>query len=95
MGLDANGQRSIGILELVRTTDVTGVSGTGVVAYGVEFPDGRVVLRWCTGIDSTVLYDSITDVVHIHGHNGATELITRTVVLLSDHGGNSLAWEPA
>lgn len=31
---------------LVRHRDVTGVSGTGVVAYGVEFPDGAAAVRW-------------------------------------------------
>lgn len=30
---------------LVRHDDVTGVSGTGVVADGVRFPDGVVALR--------------------------------------------------
>lgn len=31
--------------ELVRDVDVTGISGTGVVAEGVEFSDGTVALR--------------------------------------------------
>jgi hypothetical protein len=87
-------QRSMGILELVRQEDVTGVSGTGVVAYGAEFPDGRIVMRWCTGVDSTVIYDSEADLIAIHGHDGRTVLRKRTVVVLSDAAGNPLAWEP-
>lgn len=57
---------------LVRTQDLTGVSGTGRVAGGVIFPDGTVAMRWNTGVASTAIYDSITDVETIHGHNGAT-----------------------
>jgi hypothetical protein len=33
---------------LIRHVDYTGVSGIGVVAYGVTFADGQVVLRWCS-----------------------------------------------
>ncbi|WNI17564.1 hypothetical protein [Actinacidiphila sp. ITFR-21] len=57
---------------LDRAEDVTGISGTGTVAGGVIFPDGTVAMRWNTHIASTAVYDSINDVVEIHGHNGAT-----------------------
>jgi len=61
---------------LRRNTDVTGVSGTGVVAEGVVFTDGRVALRWTVGEHrSTVLWDSIDSVRVIHGHDGATEIV--------------------
>ena len=61
---------------LVRDEDVTGVSGTGTVAEGVEFSDGRVALRWIVGEHrSTVIWDSIESVTEIHGHNGATRLV--------------------
>ena len=58
--------------QLVRAHDLTGVSGTGVVAEGVEFHDGTIAMRWRTNVRSTVLYDSIHDVVTIHGHEGRT-----------------------
>lgn len=61
--------------ELHREHDVSGVSGTGVVAEGVEFTDGTVVLRWLSGRRSTVVWDSIEDVRVIHGHDGATEVV--------------------
>ncbi|MHA0043495.1 hypothetical protein [Deinococcus sp. PEB2-63] len=57
---------------LVRTEDVSGSSGTGAVAEGVEFHDGTVAMRWRTDIRSTALYDSIQHVVTIHGHEGRT-----------------------
>lgn len=60
---------------LIRDEDETGISGTGVVAEGVEFSDGRVVLRWQThgnSHHSTVVWDDIESVVAIHGHGGRT-----------------------
>ena len=59
----------------VRTVDVSGISGTGVVAYGAQFPDGTVVLRWNTDISSTAFYDSIEDLIAIHGHGGNTTVV--------------------
>jgi hypothetical protein len=55
-----------------RSEDETGISGTGTVAGGVQFPDGTVVMRWVTASASTGVYDSIEDVVTIHGHGGKT-----------------------
>ncbi len=63
------------LFALERTVDVSGVSGTGTVAYGVLFPDGRVATRWNAGPDGvaqTCAWDSIHDVEAIHGHGGAT-----------------------
>jgi hypothetical protein len=59
---------------LVREIDVTGVSGVGVVAYGVRFPDGAVATRWNAEIAQTCVWANVGDVVSIHGHNGATRL---------------------
>ena len=61
--------------ELHREHDVSGISGTGTVAEGVEFSDGSCVIRWRTGRASTVIWSSIDDVVAIHGHGGATRLV--------------------
>ena len=66
--------------ELVRRVDVTGISGTGVVAEGVEFTDGTVVLRWLpsgrTRPDAprptTVIHDDISSVTALHSHDGKT-----------------------
>jgi hypothetical protein len=60
------------IFFLYRQTDVTGVSGTGIVAEGVQFSDGTCAMRWRTEISSTAVYASLEDLVKIHGHDGAT-----------------------
>lgn len=57
---------------LVRKTDVSGVSGTGIVAEGVVFQDGTCAMRWLTATPSTAIYASIEDLEKIHGHDGAT-----------------------
>jgi len=59
---------------LVRCEDETGVSGAGHVADGVQFSDGACAMRWRTDTTSTAVYDSIEDVVRIHGHNGKTQV---------------------
>jgi hypothetical protein len=57
---------------LRRITDISGVSGTGLVAEGVEFSDGTVAMRWLTRVRSTCLFASMDDVQKIHSHAGAT-----------------------
>jgi hypothetical protein len=60
---------------LVRDQDVSGFSGTGVVAEGVEFGDGRVAMRWTTnGVHSLVLHASLDELLKVHGHNGASRI---------------------
>lgn len=61
---------------LVRHHDVSGVSGIGVVAHGVEWPDGSVSMRWFVpGIPSSFAnWDSIEAVEQVHGHHGRTEV---------------------
>lgn len=60
---------------LQRNEDVSGVSGTGVVAEGIQFTDGVCVIRWKTvPIASTAVYDSVDDLIGIHGHEGATQI---------------------
>lgn len=60
---------------LVRSEDPSGVSGVGVVAGGVEFPDGRVALRWFGAHPSTVAWDSMADAMATHGHGGKTKAV--------------------
>lgn len=63
------------LFELRRIVDATGVSGTGTVAQGVIFDNGKVALTWLTKHTSCAIYDAIADVVAIHGHNGATKVV--------------------
>jgi len=71
--------------ELVRTEDESGVSGTGVVAVGVAYPDGAVHMQWRNGRNDALDTDSngcafkpapdgVEATVEIHGHGGQTEL---------------------
>lgn len=59
---------------LDRISDTSGVSGVGLVAEGVVFGDNTAVLRWNTELTSTAIYDSVSDLIAIHGHNGLTQL---------------------
>lgn len=60
---------------LHRRYDVTGVSGTGIVAYGTQYPTGRTTLAWCcSDVQSVAVYDDIDHVTAIHGHGGLTEI---------------------
>lgn len=59
---------------LMRHEDVSGVSGTGPVAEGVQFTDGAVALRWYGDYPTTTVWDGIDSVIAIHGHSGATEV---------------------
>jgi hypothetical protein len=57
---------------LMRRQDVSGVSGTGLVADGVQWPDGAVSIRWRGEHHSTAAWDSVDDAMAVHGHDGAT-----------------------
>lgn len=59
---------------LVRHEDETGVSGTGVIAEGVLFISGMAALAWRTTVSSIGIYQSLDDLMAIHGHNGKTKL---------------------
>jgi hypothetical protein len=63
------------LFELHRLEDETGVSGTGIVAQGVIFDNGKVSLTWLTSVSLVAVYDSIEDVVKIHGHEGKTRVV--------------------
>lgn len=68
---------------IIRDQDVTGVSGTGLVAEGCQFSDGTCVVRWRPvapekarkGLaPTTVVHADIASVETLHGHNGATRV---------------------
>lgn len=60
---------------LQRVEDESGVSGTGVVARGMVFPSGKVVLEWQTFHTSICIYQNLQDVEAIHGHGGKTLVV--------------------
>jgi hypothetical protein len=59
---------------LIRTEDVSGVSGTGAVAEGVAFSSGKVALSWLSDLPTVTVYDAIGDLERIHGHEGRTRI---------------------
>lgn len=57
--------------------DVSGISGTGVVAEGVEFSSGVVALTWLSDWPTSVVFHDrgMASVEAIHGHSGATRIV--------------------
>jgi hypothetical protein len=68
-------KRNIRRFILHRMIDLSGVSGIGHVAEGVVFTGGKAVMRWTTEMTSTALFESMDDLLAIHGHNGSTQVI--------------------
>jgi len=62
---------------LERVEDVTGISGTGTIAEGIEFSDGTVGLRWLTEWPTSVVFHDrgMEAVEKVHGHNGKTRIV--------------------
>jgi hypothetical protein len=59
---------------LIREVDESGVSGTGLVAEGIEFSNGKCALSWRTRVQSIAIYDNIKELESIHGHDGNTSI---------------------
>lgn len=62
---------------LQRDEDISGISGTGVVAEGVVFEDGTAVLRWRGKWPTSVVFHErgLEAVREVHGHGGATKIV--------------------
>jgi hypothetical protein len=66
------------LFALYRTADVNGQSGTGVAAWGVEWPDGRAVTWWAAskvGVHQVEWWSHLGEITRVHGHAGRTRLI--------------------
>lgn len=64
---------------LRRHEDVSGNSGCGRVAQVAQFDDGTAVLHWnqgaaSSGVASTEVFTSISDLLRVHGHDGRSVL---------------------
>jgi hypothetical protein len=59
---------------LIRAEDLTGVSGTGEVAEGTVFSSGLAVIRWLREPYAMGVYQTLDDVISVHGHEGRTQL---------------------
>ena len=71
--------------QLVRNEDYSGVSGTGVVATGIAYPNGAVHMMWFNqendsleieenGFSFKPAPSGVDATVSIHGHEGRTEI---------------------
>lgn len=75
------------LYHLCRKEDISGTSGTGHVAEVSEFDDGTVVVRWmrdrnAAHIASTTVFNSLEDLLKVHGHEGRTDV---ELVVDTDH----------
>lgn len=59
---------------LDRSEDATGTSGTGLVAEGVEFSNGQVVIHWISQLESVNVYANAKVLTALHGHGGRTTI---------------------
>jgi len=64
------------VFRLFRVEDETGLSGTGEVAEGVVFSNGKVVVAWGgnLSVPSVAVFDNIEQVKRVHGHGGKTRI---------------------
>jgi len=60
---------------LMRKEDVHGKSGTGLVAEGIEFSDGAVVIKWLSQYWGVNVFLNIHEVKHLHGHEGKSRVV--------------------
>lgn len=63
------------LFQLNRREDPSGVSGTGIVAEGVEFHDGQVALSFFGQHHAVEILPNIRTVAAIHGHGGKTTIV--------------------
>lgn len=57
---------------LNRKVDISGKSGTGIVAIGVILPSGKCVLEWLGSEITETIFESVEQIERIHGHGGLT-----------------------
>lgn len=57
---------------LRRHEDVSGNSGTGIVAEGCEYSSGMVAITWLSALPVYAWYHSMRVIETLHGHDGRT-----------------------
>ena len=60
---------------LDRDTDITGISGTGVIAHGVEWEEGGQAGLYWLGTKTTRQYPDILSVQAIHCYNDNAKVV--------------------
>ncbi len=59
---------------LDRAFDGTGTSGTGIVAEGIQFSNGQVVIHWLSQLEAINVYANAVVLEQLHGHGGNTTI---------------------
>lgn len=62
------------VFALLRAYDVSGMSGTGVVAMGVQLPSGACVIEWLGPPHGINIYRDLAGLA-VHEHGGATTIV--------------------
>ena len=73
MPTDSATSSSLRRFRINRLIDETGVSGTGIVAEGVLWPNGWVEMFWLNSQGKS-LFPDVSAMMKIHGHDGKTVL---------------------
>jgi hypothetical protein len=60
---------------LYRHEDQSGVSGTGYVAEGVEWTDGRVDIKFRSAHKTDHSFPNMKELLNLHGHDGKTVIV--------------------
>lgn len=58
-----------------RDIDVSGISGTGIVADGIQWHDGMCTIHWRGKHPTDNTHLSLQSVMDIHCHEGASKII--------------------
>lgn len=69
-----------GIYYLNRKEDLSGCSGTGIVAQFIVFDDDFAALHWFkrengSKVTTTTVFQSSEDILKLHGHEGRTVIV--------------------
>ena len=59
---------------LIQVEGATRVSGTDEVAEGTVFSSGLAVIHWLRDPFAMGVYQTLDDVISVHGHEGQTQL---------------------
>jgi hypothetical protein len=57
---------------LNRIEDVSGTSGTGIIAEGCEFSNGYVAVSWLGLYQRMFVWKNIDDCIYVNGYDGKT-----------------------
>lgn len=64
---------------LHRVDDVHGLSGEGIVGYGIEWADGKCATRFVSNDrvrhTPVSVWDRLSEVIRVHGHGGRTRVV--------------------